>query len=279
MKDPGVHLSELRACTPQPEGLLLGSIHTKIMGVRHYDVCLEPNDRVILKREPENAYDPHAIAVHDLNGDKAGHLPRRLAKHLAPVLDEHAVILSGTVPDRPEASDWVTPLDLEFRWCGAGTDVNTARTALVDALAQAGITLAWEREETPVLSSLDHMLAHLEFLGFTIHPEDGYCAAVHPLRANILIRPWGEAVTLTSTYNASAFAKADREGYLLFVNHLNTQARVARVYADKDLDLVFEAFLLAPYERKSFGLFLDLWDADSRQALSTIHGQAETYLM
>lgn len=69
------------------------SFHTKLAGVSfegRQDVVarLEPGAVLRLQRQPENAYDPNAVALLDPEGDQVGFFNRRLAAALAPVIDK-----------------------------------------------------------------------------------------------------------------------------------------------------------------------------------------------
>ena len=48
---------------------------------------LHYNDTVLLKREPNNAYDIRAVAVTDIAGNKLGYLKREVSDWFAPILD------------------------------------------------------------------------------------------------------------------------------------------------------------------------------------------------
>lgn len=68
------------------------SFHTKLAGVsfegrQEVIVRLEPGTPLRLERQPDNQYDPNAIAVFDPRGAHVGFLNRRLASVLAAVLD------------------------------------------------------------------------------------------------------------------------------------------------------------------------------------------------
>ena len=59
---------------------------------RHHDAVLQgdglaPGRALTLRRDPDNAHDPNAIAVLDAGGGQAGWVPRELAAELAPRLD------------------------------------------------------------------------------------------------------------------------------------------------------------------------------------------------
>ena len=77
------------------------SFYTKVAGVsfegrEQLIETLQTDDLLALKREPDNAYDEHAIAVHTQAGGHIGYLNRRIAQALAPVIDEgkqyHAIV-------------------------------------------------------------------------------------------------------------------------------------------------------------------------------------------
>jgi len=71
------------------------SFHTKLAGVSfegRQDVVarLEPGTPLRLVRQPDNEFDPNAIAVLAVTGEQVGFLNRRLAAVLAPVIDAGA---------------------------------------------------------------------------------------------------------------------------------------------------------------------------------------------
>lgn len=71
-----------------------------IVGRNHYpNVNLSNQQTVFLKREPENAVDPNAIAAYTLTGEKFGHVTAKFAKTLVHELPVgqmlFAVVTSG----------------------------------------------------------------------------------------------------------------------------------------------------------------------------------------
>lgn len=61
----------------------------EISGAQHHEPCLEgaDGDRLKLVREPENIYDPDAIAIeHPVDG-RLGYVPRVLAQPFAALID------------------------------------------------------------------------------------------------------------------------------------------------------------------------------------------------
>ncbi len=62
---------------------------TPIVGRKyHAEInAAEVGDKLHLVREPENAFDKNAIAVHHIEDGKLGHLAASLARVLAPMID------------------------------------------------------------------------------------------------------------------------------------------------------------------------------------------------
>jgi SWI/SNF-related matrix-associated actin-dependent regulator of chromatin subfamily A3 len=81
------------------EPYLLGFIVSRIVGMRHYHAKVAGRENVGLVREPLNIYDGNAIAVHNIRGEKVGHLPAVVARALAPLLDSGVLAAAhGIVP-------------------------------------------------------------------------------------------------------------------------------------------------------------------------------------
>ncbi|KAJ5775237.1 uncharacterized protein N7511_000248 [Penicillium nucicola] len=75
--------------------VLYGILAGKIVGVRFYGGRANPNERVIVKREPTNKYDRNAIRVDNVMGAQIGHIPRAMAAKLAPYMDAHDLVVEG----------------------------------------------------------------------------------------------------------------------------------------------------------------------------------------
>lgn len=112
LKIPGVELDEVltdirplvdrlfaRAGDYLSEGALgleeAGAFYTKVAGVTfegRQDLVrtLSTGDTLVLKREPENPYDPHAVKVATAAGAQIGYLSARVAARLAPSIDSGA---------------------------------------------------------------------------------------------------------------------------------------------------------------------------------------------
>ncbi|KAJ1779714.1 hypothetical protein H4S00_004938, partial [Coemansia sp. D1744] len=90
--------------------LSYGTFDALIVGRRYYDGHTQTGEDIELYREPRNPYDVNAIAVYSLGGQMLGHLPRWLAKVLAPCIDKIGCILKGKVTG--PGNVYVTPIDL-----------------------------------------------------------------------------------------------------------------------------------------------------------------------
>ena len=85
--------------TPKrPDEQLLGEIETRIAGMQYYEAAVQPGQQVNLEREPENPHDPCSIRVENGRFQPVGHLPRRIARWMAPPVDAGQIRLEGYVP-------------------------------------------------------------------------------------------------------------------------------------------------------------------------------------
>lgn len=109
LKTPGLDLTEVltdsrllverlftRADDYLPDGPLgleeAGAFHTKVVGVtfegrQQIVQTLQPGDPLVLRREPDNPHDPHAVKVSTASGAQVGYLSARVAARLAPSID------------------------------------------------------------------------------------------------------------------------------------------------------------------------------------------------
>ena len=104
---------------------------------------------------------------------------------------------------------------------------------------------------------------HLEFLSYDVTLEEGRFLATHPDKMNLLARLFPYGIIFTAGWNPAPRALEDKAGFLEFVNYLNRNAIVCRAYLDRDSALVFEAWHPADYDRKRFGVFMDIWHRDT----------------
>jgi hypothetical protein len=92
--------------------------------------------------------------------------------------------------------------------------------------------------------------------------ENNRVFAKHPKKANLIAKPFSGGVLFTSIFGVQEAVKADRAGYLEFINKANTGAAVVRYYADADADFVIEGWYSGDYRQVDFGRFAELWDED-----------------
>ncbi|PNS19972.1 hypothetical protein CAC42_7939 [Sphaceloma murrayae] len=72
-----------------------GTVLSKVVGIRYYSGYANAGENIILRREPENAYDPNAIQVLNVNREQIGHVPRQIAAKLTPYLDRGEIFVEG----------------------------------------------------------------------------------------------------------------------------------------------------------------------------------------
>ena len=75
---------------------------TAVAGHRYQGIPARPGEQVQFIREPTNAADPNAVAVHDAAGRRIGYLFRELAAEYAGLVDQGIVRLSGRLVDAGE---------------------------------------------------------------------------------------------------------------------------------------------------------------------------------
>jgi hypothetical protein len=87
------------------EGLVfVQSFATKVAGCRYQTASAAPGEQVHLVREPDNAADANAVAVHNMAGQRVGYLFREIAEYYAESLDYGVVRLFGRLaaPGEPD---------------------------------------------------------------------------------------------------------------------------------------------------------------------------------
>ncbi len=73
-----------------------GRLDTWIVGIQYYDGDKElDTPEVFFDREPDNPFDPNAIAVYTRGGKQIGHLPRYDAEYFSPLIADGVVALKG----------------------------------------------------------------------------------------------------------------------------------------------------------------------------------------
>lgn len=127
-------------------------------------------------------------------------------------------------------------------------------------------------------NTLDQIINHLQFLGYEITQKNELRIASCPKKMTANIRVFKGGILFTAFNRTESVAKSDVVGFLRFINTLNTNAAVARFYADKDFDLAIEAWYPDFYEKSKFGVFWDAWETDSFGLLVVNAEEAMKYL-
>ncbi|WWC94582.1 hypothetical protein V866_001429 [Kwoniella sp. B9012] len=71
------------------------TFRTDVVGVQYYRGLVGRGEYVMLRRQPENQYDPNAVQVINASGTQVGHIPRTVAARLAELMDMSAITVEG----------------------------------------------------------------------------------------------------------------------------------------------------------------------------------------
>ncbi|KNE56052.1 hypothetical protein AMAG_01895 [Allomyces macrogynus ATCC 38327] len=86
-------------------------VRTNIVGIQNYYGFVEEGDDVVLLRDPENQFDPHAIRVDNVLEIQVGFLPASVAKVLGPLIEGNRIQTQAKAIGEPTA----TTLPIEIR--------------------------------------------------------------------------------------------------------------------------------------------------------------------
>eukprot|EP00892_Ulva_mutabilis_P006202 jgi/Ulvmu1/3954/UM018_0177.1 len=89
----------------------IGAFEGKIVGVNHYRGHVNNREMVMLRREPDNPYDMHAVQVLNIQDEQVGHLPRVIVSVIAPLMDDGLLFVEGVIP-RGSKNVYKIPLKL-----------------------------------------------------------------------------------------------------------------------------------------------------------------------
>ncbi len=174
----------------------LGTIDTKLVGRQYNEADVETGMSVNIERERDNRHDRNAIRVENPGFEPVGHLPRRLAQWMAPLIDEGKVQLFGHVGEVSSEERSVAPLTLTLVLAPKGKEIleplgnpSSARAALHGMVASVyRDSDAWEK---PVV--LRDLMKYLNPLcKEKVLPETRLLLALLPQRAKALERALAE---------------------------------------------------------------------------------------
>ncbi|KAG9157481.1 hypothetical protein Leryth_010319 [Lithospermum erythrorhizon] len=92
------------SCSPSSsscERVLVGFLETNVVGLQYYGAKITVRQMVGLIREPINSYDPNAIRVVNIRDEQVGHIERRVAAVLAPLIDSDSIVVRGIAKPAP----------------------------------------------------------------------------------------------------------------------------------------------------------------------------------
>lgn len=106
------------------------------------------------------------------------------------------------------------------------------------------------------------VVKHLEFVGYEVSMDSKGIRATHGNKFNIAIKQYRGGMLVTSWFGLTDHAKNNMDIMLVLVNLLNQKASSVRYFVDNDGDLTLESFYPGTYNKKSFSLFLDVFNME-----------------
>ncbi|KNE54399.1 hypothetical protein AMAG_00371 [Allomyces macrogynus ATCC 38327] len=85
-------------------------VRTNVVGIQNYYGFVEEGDDVVLLRDPENQFDPHAIRVDNVLEIQVGFLPASVAKVLGPLIEGNRIQTQAKAIGEPTAT--TLPIDI-----------------------------------------------------------------------------------------------------------------------------------------------------------------------
>ncbi|KAF7361792.1 DNA repair protein rad5 [Mycena venus] len=81
----------------EPPDELYCTMQTDVVGVQYYRGMVGAGEEVRLTRQPTNPYDRNAIKVENIASTQVGHIPKKVASKLSPLLDHALVSVEGVM--------------------------------------------------------------------------------------------------------------------------------------------------------------------------------------
>ncbi|WWC89156.1 uncharacterized protein L201_004074 [Kwoniella dendrophila CBS 6074] len=138
----------------------LVTFRTDVVGVQYYRGLVGKGEYVILRREPQNKFDPNAVQVINASGNQVGHIPRAVAGKLAELMDHALISVEGRMVGQnlDGAKHYKMGMDLSIY----------AKPSLKEVLQPE---LAWALNETQVKPPPP--TAHISISGVKGHGNSG----------------------------------------------------------------------------------------------------------
>lgn len=124
--------------------------------------------------------------------------------------------------------------------------------------------------QAAVINNRDALVNHLKIAGYEVEIRDNETLTVKSrTEPNFIIRGTDEGLLFRCFFGGSNKAKANRTGFVGFVNQLNEKAMLVRYYVDSDTDLAIEALFPGDYDQRLLTIFLNSWRKDQMRLAST----------
>jgi hypothetical protein len=111
--------------------------------------------------------------------------------------------------------------------------------------------------EPPVPSALQDAARHLELLGY--RPEFDPTGVNFRREEGPIIRiyPAGDRLIFLVAFGIGANALADRNGFLDFLNRVNTETFLTKFYVNPSNRMFVQSHYAGPFDKARFGTFFD----------------------
>jgi hypothetical protein len=141
------------------------------------------------------------------------------------------------------------------------------------------VVVLWFGVSLPVFAeSLDDSAAirtHLEFLGYTVTPSDGYLQARHSDLADITIGLDESGMSMFATFTWSEYLKTRPEAQFRLVNKFNMATTHTKFAVDDDGDLLVFARYQGPYSRQSFGFLVQTFNSEIERVFTRFSAEMD----
>ncbi|KAG6845916.1 hypothetical protein H0H87_000722 [Tephrocybe sp. NHM501043] len=107
------------------------TLNSNVVGIQYYKGLVGPGEQVALIREPTNRFDKNAIQVMNISQVQVGHIPRKVAEKLAPLLDRRRVNVEGVIKDGNLTGRSGYTLSITLRIYGAQSERDSLEPLLI----------------------------------------------------------------------------------------------------------------------------------------------------
>ncbi|WP_454063401.1 hypothetical protein [Candidatus Nitrospira salsa] len=116
----------------------------------------------------------------------------------------------------------------------------------------------------------DHIIKHLEFLGYECNPMQQGVKVTHPSKIGFLLVPLKDGIMVQSAFagiesqSSSEVSDSGEDDLsrMSLINDLNRHASVSRFFWADTGELVIRASMLGSYDKRRFSTFMQAWEKD-----------------